>query len=55
LHCRQPAEKPPWQPRVVGQDNSLRSENHGGYIANRSGFDNEAAGHEKGAAQAAPS
>jgi len=50
LHYRQPAEKPPRQPRVVDQDNSLSSGNHEGYIANRSGFDNAGNAHNKGAA-----
>jgi hypothetical protein len=49
LHRRQPAEKPPRQPRVVDQDNSLSFGNHGGYIANQPGFDNESGVHEKGA------
>jgi len=48
LHRRQPAEETPRQPRVVDQDNSLSFRNHGRYIANRPGFDNEAAGKEKG-------
>jgi len=48
LHCRQPAEKPPRQPRVVDQDNLLSSGNHEGYIANQPGFDNEGSVHEKG-------
>jgi hypothetical protein len=47
LHCRQPAEKPPRQPRVVDQDNSLSFRNHEGYIANRSGFDNAGSAHKK--------
>ena len=33
---------------MIGQDNPLSFGNHEGYIANRSGFDNEAARHEKG-------
>jgi len=41
LYRCQPTEKPPRQPRVVDQDNSLSFRNHEGYIANRSGFDNE--------------
>ncbi len=49
LHRREPAEKTPRQPRVVDQDNPLSSGNHAGYIANRSGFDNEAGTHAKGA------
>ena len=48
LHRRQPAEKPPRQPRMIGEDDPLSFGNHGGYIANRSGFDNERATKKKG-------
>jgi len=42
LHCcRQPAEEPPRQSRVVDQDNPLSFGNHDGYIANHSAADNE--------------
>jgi len=34
---------------VIDQDNALSFGSHEGYIANRSGFDNELTGHEKGA------
>jgi hypothetical protein len=61
LNRRQPAEKAPGQPGVVGQNDALSYGNHEGYIANRPGGDNEAAaklqsghGHEKGADMAAP-
>ena len=45
---RQPAEKPPRQPRVVDEDNPLSSGNHGGYIAIHPASDNERAGKKKG-------
>jgi len=37
----QTAEKPPWQAGVVGEDDALSLENHGGYIAIRTSLDNE--------------
>jgi len=39
---------------VVDQDNSLSFRNHEGYIANRSGFDNEGSAYEKRGRHAAP-
>jgi hypothetical protein len=48
LYRCQPAEKSPRQPRVIDQDNPLSYGNHDGYIANRSGFDNEPAVNKKG-------
>jgi hypothetical protein len=49
LHrCRQPAEKPPRQSRVVDQDNPLSFGNHVGYIANHPAADKRMAGKEKG-------
>jgi hypothetical protein len=38
---RQAAEEAPRQPRVIGENDALRLGNHAGYIANRTGFDNE--------------
>jgi hypothetical protein len=48
LYRCQPAEKSPRQPGVIDQDNPLSSGNHGRYIANRSGFDNEPPVEKKG-------
>jgi hypothetical protein len=39
---RQAAEEPPGEPRVVRKNDPLSLGNHPTYIANRSGFDNEA-------------
>jgi len=41
LDGRQPAKKPPGQAGVVGEDDALSLGNHGGYIVDWNGSDNE--------------
>jgi len=43
LDSRQPAKKPPGQAGVVGEDDAASLGNHGGYIVDWNGSDNEMA------------
>ncbi len=49
LHGGQPAEKPPGQAGVVGENDALSLGNHASYIAIRRGLDNDGRAQAKSA------